>query len=172
MTLGRDHPLRKLFDGAVEHVFMVDLGICDPRLSAYVGDILAEFVHMDHIFRMHTVDGQTIREVSRLEAEAYLGPHVNATTRTRVINRYIGDFTLFWAGVYPESLRGRGANRLGEYLLQGKRSYGIAGELSDGETHPPAEILRRLSDEFEACVHGLRRVRESWTLARAQARDN
>jgi hypothetical protein len=158
------HPLRRLFGGLVEQVFMIEMGICDTRLTDYLSAMLGDFVHVDAIFRLRSVDGEVIREVSRAEAEAYLGPEIDGTMRTRLINRYIGDFTLFWTGVYPESLRRRGAgvDRLREYLLQGRRSYGIASELSGAQTEPPAALLRKLSDEFESCVHGLHLVREGW----------
>lgn len=158
------HPLRRLFGGLVEQVFMIEMGICDTRLTDYLSAMLSDFVHIDAIFQLHTVDGEVIREVSRAEAEAYLGPEIDGTLRTRLINRYIGDFTLFWTGVYPESLRPRSGNadRLREYLLQGRRSYGIASELSGKHAEPPAGLLRMLSDEFENCVHGLHMVREGW----------
>jgi hypothetical protein len=158
------HPLRRLFGGLVEQVFMTEMGICDTRLTDYLSAMLGDFVHVDAIFRLQTVDGEVIREVSRAEAEAYLGPEIDGTLRRRLINQYIGDLTLFWAGVYPESLRPRtaGVDRLGEYVLQGRRSYGIASELSGEQAEPPAALLRKLSDEFESCVHGLQLVRAGW----------
>lgn len=163
--IGEGHPLRHMFHGLVEQVFMSELGITNPRLADYVGEMLVEFVHVDRIYRLRTVDGQVIREVSRIEADSILsGKDLAGSERTRLINRYIGDFTLFWTGVYPEALRARicGVDRLHEYLLQGKRSYGIASELSSSQSDPPAELLRELSEEFETCVHGLQRVRDEW----------
>jgi hypothetical protein len=170
----QSHPLRRLFGGLVEQVFMTEMGICDTRLTDYLSALLSEFVHVDAIFRLHTVDGEVIREVSRVEAEAYLGPEVDGTLRARLVNRYIGDFTLFWTGVYPEGLRCRAGrtDRLHEYLLQGRRSYGIASELSTDQAEPPAALLRRLSAEFEACMHGLHLVREGWQQLGASAPDN
>jgi hypothetical protein len=161
------HPLRELFHGWVQHVFMTEVGICNHRLLDYVGDILIEFIHVDRIYRLRTVDGQVIREISRMEADACIPVGASTSERTRLISRYVGDFTLFWAGVYPEALRPRGCgvDRLREYLLQGKRSYEIAGSLSPPDTHPPGDLLRELSQEFEACVHGLQRVREGWRSA-------
>lgn len=159
-----EHPLHRLFAGLIEQVFMTDLGVCEPRLLDYLTHILADFVHVDRIYSLRAVDGQAIRELSRIEAEAYLGPEISGTRRTLLVNRFIGDFTLFWAGVYPEHLRPRrrGPDRLREYLLQGKRSYGIAGELSEVDEEPPSQLLQRLSQEFELCVHGLQRVRRCW----------
>lgn len=158
-------PLRKLFGGLVEQVFNVDIGICDPALTNYLGEMLADFVHVDRIYRLRSVNKQVIREISRMEAEADLGPMVNETRRRRLINKYIGDFTLFWTGVYPEHLRPRrqgGVDRFGAYLLQGKRSYGIASELTGRGERPPADVLQHLSQQFEYCVHGLQLVRAGW----------
>ncbi len=168
-----DHPLRRLFAGLVEQVFFSDLGICDPRVTDYVSGLLVEFVHVDHIYRLRNVDGQVIREVSRIEADARLADVAPRAARDCVVHRYIGDFTLFWTGVYPESLRPRlsGSDRMQEFLLQGKRSYEIAGELSDASGDPPAAVLLALSKEFESCVHGLHLVRTGWERACANGSD-
>jgi hypothetical protein len=163
--LGPQDPLRKLFAGLVEQAFMVEIGICDPALTDYLGDMLTDFIHVDRIYRLRTLDHQIIREISRMEADAALGGEVNETHRRRLVNKYIGDFTLFWSGVYPESLRRprvAGVDPLDVYLRQGKRSYGIAGELTAAEDQPPAAVLQQLSEQFEYCVHGLRLVRAGW----------
>ena len=157
-----DHPLRRLFRGMVEQVFHTEIGICDTRVTDYLGELLGDFVHMDQIYRLRSVDGRAIREVSRMEAEALLAENISETQRRHLVNRYIGDFTLFWVGLYPETLHRRRDDRLTEYLRQGKQSYGIAGELAPPDSHPPGELLNRLSEEFECCVHGLHLVREGW----------
>lgn len=163
-NVDEDHPLRKLFRGLVEQVFYSDLGLCDPRVTDYVAGLLAGFVHVDRIYALRNVDGERIRELSRMEADAWLGREIDVETRSRTVNRFIGDFTLFWTGVYPESLRPRnaGTDRLAEFLLQGKNSYAVAGELSDRDSDPPNDLLLRLSHDFEACVHGLQLVRGGW----------
>ncbi|RMF73700.1 MAG: hypothetical protein D6744_15345 [Planctomycetota bacterium] len=167
------HPLRRLFAGLIEQVFNAELGVCDPRLTDYLGDLLTDFVHVDHIYRLRTVDGETIRDISRMQAEAVLVDVHDETERARQIHRYIGDFTLFWSGVYPESLQRRGrGGRLYEYLAQGKRGYEIAGELSRPGDEPEADMLRKLSSEFETCVHGLHLVRESWMQAARSNKSN
>ena len=163
--LGPENPLRRLFAGLVEQAFMVEIGLCDPHLTDYLGGLLADFVHVDRIYRLRTIDDEVIRELSRMEADAALGCDLDETRRRRLVNKYIGDFTLFWTGVYPESLRraSRGSiDQLGVYLRQGKRSYGIASELTRAAEHPPATVLHQLSEQFEYCVHGLRLVRAGW----------
>lgn len=167
-TFEEPKPLARFFGGMVEYVFHVELGVCDPRLTSYLGELLSSFVHVDQIYRLRGADGERIYEISRMEAEGRLGPEVEGSARTREVNRFIGDFTLFWTGVYPENVHRRRASRLQEYMLRGKRSYRIACELSDENGRPPADLLRRLSAEFECCAHGLNRVRQGWEDAGQQ----
>ena len=85
------------------------------------------------------------------------------------------DFSLFWTGLYPEALRprrGSGIDRVQVYMLQGKRGYGIAGELSHEDDAPPAHLLHELSDQFEFCVRGLHLVRLGWEQLTRGPRDN
>jgi hypothetical protein len=97
-------------------------------------------------------------------AEAAEMPAEGRTTRE--VHRHIGDFALFWTGVYPEML-----SRLRspackdffvDYCAQGKRSYFIASTFEDDPYREEALVLRRLSDEFELCAYGLREVRREW----------
>ena len=67
--------------------------------------------------------------------------------------------------MYPENLRAGhrgGVDLLEPYVAQGKRSYGIAGELTGDGDEPPANVLLQLSEQFEFCVHGLHLVRVEW----------
>ena len=83
--------------------------------------------------------------------------------RRRECHRHVGDFTLFWTGVYPEALGKLQASDSPDHLInfqqQGKRSYYLASTLERGDEAP---VLRRLSDEFELCAFGLSRVRREW----------
>lgn len=170
-----DHPLHRMFAGLVEQVFEAELGLCSPGITNYLTDMLVEFTHIDQVFRLRSVDGETIREISKMEAAAHWGAQLSPTQRRCVLNRYIGDFTLFWTGVYPEWLRPRhhsGTSRFEEYLLQGRRSYGIASELTTEDDCPPASLLRDLSEHFEYCVHGLRIVRSNWESLPGSIRQN
>ena len=84
----------------------------------------------------------------------------------REIHRHIGDFTLFWVGLYPEALsRLKTADckdHLIDYCEQGKRSYLIASTFAEKPYEEEAPVLRRLSEDFELCTFGLNRVRLEW----------
>ncbi len=161
-----EHPLKRLFAGLVEHVFFTEVGLSDPKTTDYLSDLLMDFVHIDHIFALHDAAGRRIEDVAEMEAEAYLGPDVHGEDRERRVHRHIGDFTLFWTGVYPEGLRylrhPMRKDHLVDYLQQGKRSYAIAGRMYGQDEDPPGAVLRRLSDNFEFCVFGLGEVRKGW----------
>ena len=76
----------------------------------------------------------------------------------------MGDFTLFFIGLYPEHLPRLQAPDQKDYLLDycrmGKRSYLIAASYADDdESRLQAPVLRHLGEEFELCSKGLSTIR-------------
>ena len=94
------------------------------------------------------------------EAEQRLGE------AKREVHRHIGDYTLFWSGLYPEALRQMqsrdSADQFVSYCAQGKRAYRIASSMVSDEKSTPNEVLRRMSEQFEMCAYGLREIRREW----------
>lgn len=158
---GRDE-LCRLFAASVESTFHVELGVADPRLINYLADMLVRFVRIDAIFGIRDAEGRRLEEVAEMMLEA----EQRQARPKREIYRHIGDFTLFWAGLYPESLRRlRAAGRKDhfiDYCEQGKRSYYIASTFDDEPYRSEAPVLRRLSHDFELCSFGLNRIRREW----------
>ena len=161
-----DQKIRGWFAGLVETSFQEQIGLCDPSLLEYLTDLLTEFIHIERINLLGDGSGRRIEDVAEMLTEAEIGPQAANEERRRRVHRHIGDFTLFWTGVYPENLRRmrrRGTrDDLLNYLEQGKRSYSIASDLSTGNVQPPAELLATLSAQFEYCVYGLGLVRKEW----------
>lgn len=162
--------LHRLFSALVEQTFQADLGIADPSLTDYLSELLCRFIRFDALYRIRDLAGRRIEEVAEMIAEAELrraGPR-------REIHRHIGDFTLFWSGVYPEALPKLRSpdckDHLLDYCQQGKRSYYIASTYEEGPYASEAPVLRRLSDEFELCGLGLNRVRREWETLADQSR--
>jgi hypothetical protein len=158
-----DHPLRRLFAGLTEHTFVTTLGVADPRLTDYLSDLLSRFIHIDALYRLRNLRGKRLEEVAAMMIEAEALP---AGPTQREVHRHIGDFTLFWTGVYPEALqRLRSAIRMDhfiDYCTQGKRSYLIASTFEADEYREQVPVLRRLSEDFELCAYGLNQVRRQW----------
>ena len=165
--IAADHPLRKLFAALVQRTLYVRFGRPGPELAAYLADLLTRFVHVDNIHRIRDARGRRLTEVAEMLAEVYSQPGGSARLREREIHRHIGDFTLFWTGVYPEALRflqhETRRDHLVDYVEQGRRSYRIAGSFDrPRELAAEARTLRQLSAEFELCMFALNLVRQDW----------
>lgn len=155
-------PLERFFAGLNEYIFHSRLGVADVQLIDYLNDLLLRFVRTDAMTRVRRNTGQPITEVVQMmwEAERRVG------LARRDVHRHIGDFTLFWSGMFPESLRQQRADQsidgFIDYYHQGKRAYAIAADIEGDETRPDSELLQRLSEQFEMCAYGLREVRREW----------
>ncbi len=159
-----EHPLRRLFAGLTEHAFFSHLGVADPPLTDYLSTLLSRFVHLDAVHRLPGSDGRPLTELVGMVLEAEQLP---AGGRTRQeFFRHVGDFALFWTGVYPEALnRGRargGRDALVDYTVQGKRGYLMTSRIAADREPGEADLFRRLSEQFEVCAVGLREVRREW----------
>lgn len=162
-----DHPedqepmgaLDRFFSGLNEFIFHSKLGVADVQLIDYVNDLMMRFVRIESLHNVRRSNGRPVTEVFQMlcEAEKRIG------LARREVHRHIGDFTLFWSGMYPESLRREKpdskADWFKDYCRQGKRAYAIAAQIEGGEDRPSCDLLNRLSEQFELCAYGLREVR-------------
>jgi hypothetical protein len=159
-----DHPLRRYFTGVTEQTFMTDLGVADPALIDYLSELLSRFVHVDAIYKLRSGAGRRLEEVAEMLMEAEAVPREGRTSRE--MHRHIGDFTLFWTGVYPEVLKRLQSpvskDHFIDYCEQGKRSYYIASTFEQEPYKEESPVLRRLSERFELCAFGLTKVRHEW----------
>ncbi len=156
-----DHPLHRLFRGLTEYTFQVELGIGDPALVGYVSGILVRFVPSDEVYRIRDASGQRVKQVAGMLREAQ---QASSDDRRRECLRHVGDLSLFWTGVFPESLQASQPHETADSLLdlqqQGKRSYYLASTYAPAPDD--AQLFRRLSAEFELCAYGLSCVRKEW----------
>jgi hypothetical protein len=154
--------LRNLFAALTEHTFQVEYGVADPPLVDYLSEMLLRFTRQDIIFKVRDVLGRRLEEVADMLVEA----EQREACPKREVHRHIGDFTLFWTGVYPEALKQfkhmDRKDALLNYQEQGKRSYYIASTFQDDPYREEAAVLRRLSEQFELCSEGLLHVRREW----------
>jgi hypothetical protein len=158
---GRNELLRRFFAGLTEYAFAVRMGVADPPLVDYVSEMLVRFVKSDAIYGLRSPRGERLMQVADMLAEV----QARQGAARRRMHRHIGDFTLFWTGVYPEiadRMRQGHKDSLIDYCDQGKRNYYIASTLPAAEEEAPDDVLKRLSDNFELCVFGLGEVRRQW----------
>jgi hypothetical protein len=157
----RGEAVRRFFAGLTEYAFHTRLGVADPPLVDYLAELLVRFVRNDALYPVRTTRGERLVQVADMLAEAH---HREGLAR-RQVHRHIGDFTLFWTGVYPEvvdRMRQGSKDALLDYQQQGKRAYWIASTIPVEKETAPADILKRLSEQFELCMYGLSEVRRQW----------
>jgi hypothetical protein len=154
--------LDRFLSGIAESVFLSRLGVADVQLVDYVSDMLLRFIRLDGMHRVRRGTGEPATEVFQMlvEGQKRIG------LARREVHRHIGDFTLFWSGVYPESLRRVGGvdspDGFLDYCQHGKRAYAIASTIEGGQDRPSCELLFRLSEQFDMCAYGLREIRRAW----------
>src|SRR5687767_3626513 len=159
----RTSALARYFSGLCEYIFQSRLGVVDPPLIDYLSDMMQRFVRTETLHRVRNLSGRPAVEVVEMlsEAENRIG------LAKREVHRHIGDVTLFWTGVYPESLPKLRAVEKKDYFVdycsQGKRAYYIASTIeTDRDEDAPNALLERLSAQFELCAYGLGEVRREW----------
>jgi hypothetical protein len=165
---GRNELLQRFFAGITEYAFAVRMGVADPPLVDYVAEMLVRFVKSDAIYGQRSPRGERLMQVADMLAEAQARQGV----ARRRMHRHIGDFTLFWTGLYPEiadRMRQGRKDSLIDYCDQGKRNYYLASTLPAEEEEAPHDVLERLSNNFELCVYGLGEVRRQWEQREGQS---
>lgn len=159
-----EHPLRRLFAGLAEHAFFSHFGVADPPLIDYLSTLLSRFVHLDAVYPLRGGEGRPLTQLVDMVLEAEQLPAGGRARREYY--RHIGDFALFWTGVYPEALERvrsrRCKDHFVDYTVQGKRGYLMTSRMAEEERPDEAGLFRRLSEQFEVCAIGLREVRREW----------
>ena len=80
------------------------------------------------------------------------------------MRKHIGDFTLFFTGMFPESinhwrLRRQRLENFVDFMRAGKESYYIVSKFEHFEYTKVAPLFASLSQHFEQCVYGLNLVK-------------
>lgn len=159
------HPLQDLFQDLVGQHYAEEIGIRDPEIIAYVSHLLAEFCEADQLFKVRNGAQRPLSDVGEmlLESDPVYGP-APSFDRERQVRKHIGDYTLFFAGMFPESinhfrLRRQRLENLIDWIKAGKESYYIVSKFEHFEYAKVAPMFAALSQNFEGCVYGLNMVK-------------
>jgi hypothetical protein len=160
------HPLQKLFVEMVGRHYAQEIGIRDPQVVGYVASLLAEFCNVEQIFKITNSFGRQLSDVGEmlLESDPVYGP-APSFDRERQVRKHIGDYTLFFTGMFPESinhfrLRRDRVENLVDWVKAGKESYYIVSKFEYFEYAKVAPMFASLSKNFEECVYGLNCVKD------------
>lgn len=163
--ISESHPLRRLFEDLVGRHYAHEIGIRDPQIVAYVSHLLAEFCEADQLYKIRNASNRPLDDVGEmlLESDPVYGA-APSFDRERQVRKHIGDYALFFAGMFPKSInhfRLR-RNRLENFIAwikAGKESYYIVSKFEHFEYAKVAPMFASLSRNFEECVYGLNMVK-------------
>ena len=159
------HPLQQLFVELVGRHYAQEIGIRDPQVIGYVAHLLSEFCDAEQLMKIRTASGKPLNDVGEMliESDPVYGP-APSFDRERQVRKHIGDYTLFFAGMFPESinhyrLRRQRVENFVEWVKAGKESYYIVSKFEHFEYAKVAPVFAQLSQKFEDCVYGLNLVK-------------
>jgi hypothetical protein len=159
------HSLQELFQDLVGRHYAEEIGIRDPQVIAYVSHLLAEFCEADQVHKIRNVFDRPLDDVGEmlLESDPVYGP-APSFDRERQVRKHIGDYTLFFAGMFPESinrfrLRRHRLENFVDWMKAGKESYYVVSKFEHFEYAKVAPLFANLSRNFESCVYGLNMVK-------------
>jgi hypothetical protein len=159
------HPLQQLFLDMVGRHYAEEIGLRNPQLVGYVAHLLAEFCDVEQLFKIRNMGGRPLDDVGEMltESNPVFGP-APSFDRERQVRKHIGDYTLFFTGMFPESinqfrLRRQRLENFVDWMKTGKESYYIVSKFEHFEYAKVAPLFASLSEHFEQCVYGLNRVK-------------
>ena|SRR5579863_1853293 len=164
----QSHPLEPFFHEAVRNSYEGRLGL-GPQITSYVARMLCDFTDEDSLFRLRDSKGRPIKVLAEMVRAS---DPIHGTARSfiaeRAIRKYIGDYTLFLAGMCPEAIESESNSNsekptLAELIRAGKESYYIVSQFNVFEYEKEAGLYGQLSNSFEHCILGLAIARrELW----------
>jgi hypothetical protein len=165
IMIEESHPLQQMFQDLVGRHYAEEIGIRDPQIVAYVSHLLAEFCDADQLYKIHNAANRPLADVGEmlLESDPIYGP-APSFDRERQVRKHIGDYTLFFAGMFPESinhfrLRRHRLENFVDWIKAGKESYYVVSKFEHFEYTKVAPLFAMLAKNFEGCVYGLNMVK-------------
>ena len=163
-SVSEDHPLRDFFRSLVHGSLHVQMGLEDQDVEDYLAGLITEYVHLNAT--TFEVDGEPIEELVVLAEHGDIRQKAPNFQREREVHKLIGDFLMFWGGVFPEQLnllKKKGApTGFVNPVAMGKASYHLVSTFDHGDYATESMLYRKLSTRFETYLFALHLVREAW----------
>ncbi|MBI3935063.1 MAG: hypothetical protein HY316_10265 [Acidobacteria bacterium] len=165
--LSGEQSLKGMFDEVIQRNFEQTVHLADHEVLEYVADLLIRFSRTEELYQIRDTRGKQLEDVGEMLIAS--NPLLDAPSfdTEREVRKHIGDFTLFFAGLFPEAvnqwrLRRARLDALLDYIRTGKESYYIVSEFNQFEYRATAPLFKKMSEEFERCVFGLNMVKRDF----------
>lgn len=172
----RSSVLSSLFGELVERHFHKSPPVDSRELKNYVTGLLVDFARTENVYRVRDAHGRRLEDVGEMMIQSNPILEAPSFEQEREVRQHIGDFTLFFTGMFPESIgkwrmRSLRLDSFLDYVKAGKESYHIVAEFKKFEDRDAAPLFERLSEEFESCVYGLNLVRQELDIGQQRVFD-
>jgi hypothetical protein len=127
----------------------------------YIAGLLLDFMRTDALYRIKNDQGQSITSIIEMIAEGDIRLQANSFEREREVHKHIGDFILFWSGVYPDHLQRVAwqSNAINcDYTRQGQESYRLVSSFNYAPYDQESPTFAQLSEGFTDFAFVLRQV--------------
>jgi hypothetical protein len=135
-------------------------------VESYLVEMLVRFLHQDGIHAIRDATGRTVTSIPEMLAEGDIRLRADSFERERQVHRHIGDFLLFWSGMFPESMpamvKQSGIDKILDPIGQGRMSYHVVSTFNYPPYEEEAQIFHKLSEGFEDYRYGLTLVRSEF----------
>ena len=156
--------LQQFFNHIVERNYE-EVGVRQSEVHSYVAHLLTEFCEAENLYKIKNAEGRPLADLGEmlLESDPIYGP-APSFDRERQVRKHIGDYALFFSGMFPEALNSHRLRRerlesFLDFVKAGKESYFIVSKFEHFEYAKVAPLFRRMSEEFERMVYGLNQVK-------------
>ena len=159
-----DNPLHIYFTEVLHDSLSEKVGHPEQDVERYLADLLVSFAHLDQVYALKDKTGHQVTVVSDMIAEGDIRLNADSFARERQVHRYIGDFLMFWSGLFPEQLKflksPAGKDALLDPIGQGRLSYYIASTFTHEPYQEESRTLQKLSEGFDVYCKSLTEVRQ------------
>ena len=163
-AIGPAHPLRTLFAQLCHWALIERVGLGEPRVAVYLADLLARFTHRDQLYRIRDAAGRPLDDVGEMLLESDPRSRASSFEREREVRRHMGDYTLFFLGLFPEYVGRHATTRVPDLFVDwarvGRDSYRIVAAFDIGPHAAEAPLFSRLAEHFDVCALGLNLVKQ------------
>jgi hypothetical protein len=115
-SISQSHPLRALFAELVQSRFLGTARLNDVPVARYVSGVLIDFCHVDSLYRIRNSRGKALEDVGEMLIASNPLLEGRSFIYEREVRKHIGDYTLFLAGLFPNTWRGSVVRRRGSTL--------------------------------------------------------
>ncbi len=162
--VSESNPLHQLFTEIVGRN-LSEVGVPSSEIQGYVATLLTEFCEIENLYKIKNAGGRALHDVGEmlLESDPVYGP-APSFDRERQVRKHIGDYSLFFTGMFPEAinwsrLRRSRMENLVDFVKAGKESYFIVSKFEYFEYAKVAPLFRSMARDFELLVYGLNQVK-------------